>query len=237
MRLALRALPADPGSALRPGIRATLFAVSTDPRERAPAAVAAPPGEGERLAARAAAGDLEAFGQLYDAHATAVRGIARRFFTRPFEQEEAIQEIWIQVHRALRSFDPARGAVGPWLHTVALNRCREMLRAARRRPDGAEALAAGDGRDPLAASGDDPEQTVQARRLQAAVAAFAARLQPPLAEVLRLSFVEELPHEEIARRLGISVRRSKYLKKLVLARAERDPGMRAALRELAGSDR
>ena len=39
--------------------------------------------------------------------------------------------------------------------------------------------------------------------------------------------MEERPHEDVARALGISERRSKYLKKKVLQRLERDPELRA----------
>ena len=69
------------------------------------------------------------------------------------------------------------------------------------------------------------------------MADFTRRLDPLLASVLKLALMEELSHEQIAGRLGISVRRSKYLKKLVLARATRDAGLKAALDELGGSDR
>jgi DNA-directed RNA polymerase specialized sigma24 family protein len=30
--------------------------------------------------------------------------------------------------------DPGRGSLGAWLHAVAVNRCKELLRARRRRP-------------------------------------------------------------------------------------------------------
>ena len=45
--------------------------------------------------------------------------------------------------------------------------------------------------------------------------------------VFELCFVQERPHEEVASLLGISSRRSKYLKKKLLLRLERDPELRA----------
>jgi RNA polymerase sigma-70 factor (ECF subfamily) len=183
--------------------------------------------------AAAAAGDVGAFLQLYQAHAGEVRAVARRFFPRPFEQEEAVQEIWLQVHRGLRSFDAGRGSFAGWLRAVALNRCREILRAARRRPPAGLDGEPGEDSD----APPDPEHEVRRHRLQAAVDGFTRRLSPALADVLRLALIEELSHEQIADRLGISVRRSKYLKKLVLARATRDAGLKAALDELRGADR
>ena len=44
--------------------------------------------------------------------------------------------------------------------------------------------------------------------------------------------VEERPHEEVASALGISVRRCKYLRMKLLARAATDPELRAALGEM-----
>jgi SAM-dependent MidA family methyltransferase len=40
-----------------------------------------------------------------------------------------VQEIWLQVHRMCEAYDPARGPLLPWLRAVAVNRCRELLRA------------------------------------------------------------------------------------------------------------
>jgi RNA polymerase sigma-70 factor (ECF subfamily) len=212
--------------------RATLSEVSDAP-DRSPPRVARPRVEVPAPLARAVAGDVQAFLLLYEAHAAEVRAIARRFLPGPFEQEEAIQEIWLQVHRGLASYDAGRGTFGAWLQAVAINCCRQMLRAARRRLPGTPEDEPSEG--PAAA--EDPEHEVRNRRLQVAVADFTRRLDPLLAEVLKLALIEELSHDEIAGRLGVSVRRSKYLKKLVLARATRDPGLKAALDELAGRDR
>jgi RNA polymerase sigma-70 factor (ECF subfamily) len=197
--------------------------------DRVPAAGAPAAEPDEGFVARAARGDLEAFLGIYERYAGAVQAIARRWFSRPFEQEEATQEIWLHLHRVLGSFDPARGRLGPWLQAVAANRCREIVRAARRRPpDAAE-------EDPEAepTAAEDPEAVMRGRRVAAAVGAFMQALAPPLGQVLQLAFVEERSHEEIAARLSISVRRSKYLKQLVLRRAAGDPGLLEALDELS----
>ncbi len=69
-------------------------------------------------------------------------------------------------------------------------------------------------------------------RLSDAVARFAATLPPDQAQLLRLIFVEGASHEEAAAALGANVRRCKYLKKKILARAAVDPNLSRALDEL-----
>lgn len=175
-------------------------------------------------------GDREAFVVVYDAHSPDIRPLAARFFPRPFEREEALQEIWLQVHRMCHAFDPERGPLSAWLRAVAVNRCREILRARGRRPDARETV---EDADLTAAS--DPEADVRAARVREALARFSASLAGDEAGVLRMSLVEERPHEEVAGALGITVRRCKYLRMKLLARAATDPELRAALGEVVGS--
>jgi len=187
---------------------------------------AVPPGALERFRR----GDREAFVAVYDAHAAEIRPLASRFFPSPFEREEAVQEIWLQVHRMCHAYDPARGPLGAWLRAVAVNRCREILRARGRRPDARETVEDEDLTAP-----SDPEADVRVARVREAVARFSAGLAGDEAGVLRLSLVEERPHEEVASALGISARRCKYLRMKLLARAADDPELRAALGEVEGT--
>jgi RNA polymerase sigma factor (sigma-70 family) len=182
-----------------------------------------PPGALERFRR----GDREAFVTVYEAHALELRPLAARFFPSPFEREEAVQEIWLQVHRMCHAYDPARGPVGAWLRAVAVNRCREILRARGRRPEPLESVEDDDLTAP-----SDPEADVRAARVREAVARFSAGLAGDEAGVLRLSLVEERPHDEVASALGISARRCKYLRMKLLARAATDPELRAALGEV-----
>jgi RNA polymerase sigma factor (sigma-70 family) len=176
-------------------------------------------------------GDRDGFLAIHDAHAAAIARLIARFFPRPFEREEATQEVWLLVHRMAGSFDPARGALPAWLRVVASNRCREMLRAQGRRVDARADVASLDD----LVDGDDPETSARLGRLRAAVARFSAALSPEETIELRMSLLEERPHEEVAAETGASVRRCKYLRKKLLARAVADPALRAVLEEVVGS--
>lgn len=183
------------------------------------------------LLARFRQGDDRAFVEVYDHHAADLRPVVARFFASPFEREEATQEIWMQVHRNVRAFDPARGALLPWLRALAANRCKEILRAQGRRPAlghelDEEAMA------PELVLTETPERGIRRERLRSAVAAFVSGLGSEEAGVFRLALMDERGHEEVAAQLGISPRRCKYLKLKLLERAARTPALKAALEEL-----
>ena len=183
--------------------------------------------------ARFREGDRTAFMTVYGACAPAVRALVGRFFVRPFEREEAVQEVWLLVHRMAPSFDPQRGSLLPWLRTLAANRCKELLRAQGRRPDARSEVdenTVGTDRGPERG----PERSLGDTRLRAAVERFAAGLSPEDAQVFRLSLVEERTHDDVAHAIGISGRRCKYLRMKLLLRVAADPALRQALAEVAG---
>jgi RNA polymerase sigma-70 factor (ECF subfamily) len=172
-------------------------------------------------------GDDSAFMTIHDHYAAELRPLVARFFRSPFEREEASQEVWLQVYRMARAYDPERGQLLPWLRALAINRCREILRAQRRRPAPNVELT-----DAALQAEESPELSARAERLRAAVAAFVATLDAEEAGVFRLALIEELGHDEVATRLKISPRRCKYLKVKLLARAAAAGGLKEALEEM-----
>ncbi|MBK7864993.1 MAG: sigma-70 family RNA polymerase sigma factor [Archangiaceae bacterium] len=179
--------------------------------------------------ARFARGGRDAFVEAYAAHAREVRHWVRRFFSSAFEQEEAVQEVWLTAHRMQSLYDPAKGPLKPWLRALSANRCRELLRAASRRPPVGVPLD--DVSDALWLDAPGPDDAVHSAALRVEVARFAAGLPPDEARVLQLCFVEQRSHAEVAKELGIDERRSKYLKQKVLLAASRDERLRALLSE------
>jgi RNA polymerase sigma-70 factor (ECF subfamily) len=177
-------------------------------------------------------GERAAFEAIYDAHASALRALVGRFFPSPFEREEAVQEVWLLIHRVAGTFDAERGELLPWLRAVAANRCKELLRARGRRPDARVELDEA----ALAEEGSpDPEASARAARVREAVRRFSDGLDAEEALVFRLSILEERAHEEAARAAGISPRRCKYLRAKLLARAAANAELRAAIEEVTAS--
>jgi RNA polymerase sigma factor (sigma-70 family) len=91
-----------------------------------------PPELREALARR----DPAALARFFDAHFDRVYGYVRRFVADEHAAEDLTQDVFLQVQRALATYDPARDP-RPWLFAIATNKLRDHWRA--RRGAGAEA--------------------------------------------------------------------------------------------------
>jgi RNA polymerase sigma-70 factor (ECF subfamily) len=83
------------------------------------------------LVRAASEGDMGAFEELVRAHTDAVYAHAYRFFGDVNAAQDATQEVWVNVFRALPDFE-GRSTVSTWLFRVTRNVCLDMLRAGRR---------------------------------------------------------------------------------------------------------
>lgn len=150
------------------------------------------------LVARVAGGDVRAFERLYDRYAGLAFGLIRRVLADREAAQDVLQEVFWQVWKDARGYDPARGSVEAWLVMRARSRAIDRLRARRRtgerdvRPLD-EALVAA---DPAAG---DAASAAASRRV---VEGLLARLPEPQRRVLELAFVGGLTQAEIAARTG-----------------------------------
>ncbi len=84
------------------------------------------------LIERVGSGDRDAFDELYRRYTRPVLGLALRRLGDRARAEDAHQDAFAAVWRSARTYDPARGAGGAWLYTVARN---SIVDGARRRPE------------------------------------------------------------------------------------------------------
>ncbi len=92
----------------------------------------------ERLLRRSAAGDEDAFAQLYDAVSSRLYGLVRRVVRDPAQSEEVAQEVFLDIWRHSARFDPTRGSALSWMLTIAHRKAVDRVRsaeAARHRDD------------------------------------------------------------------------------------------------------
>ena len=75
------------------------------------------------LISRAQTGDREAFAALFEQYKNLVYKTAYLILGEAGEAEDALQEIFLLVHKSLSSFDPHKGAFTTWLHRITLNFC------------------------------------------------------------------------------------------------------------------
>jgi RNA polymerase sigma factor (sigma-70 family) len=185
--------------------------------------------------ARLRAGEREAFALVVAELTPMVRGIVSRFWRRPWDQEDAMQEIWAHAFRSREVIDPSRPADLPgWIAVLSHRRCVDLLRA--RNP---AAPAPDDPGEVLAAVEQAPAQqrTAEEVALAAAVERFRAGLGPAWRLFFDAYFVKGLAYPEIAGALGITRLRCKYMRKVLAGKAMRDPTIMAAIgRAVEGDD-
>ena len=176
------------------------------------------------LLRRICAEDEEAFAELYDATLGRVYGLALRILRDPQSAEEVTEDVFFQVWRQARRYDPARGRPLAWILTIARSRALDHLRRrdpAQPHPEpdtllAAEAAAPGGPQDLLAASRDG-------ERLHAALAG----LDPLPRQMIALAFFRGCTHEEIALQadLPLGTVKSHIRRALAVLRAALAPGV------------
>jgi RNA polymerase sigma-70 factor (ECF subfamily) len=75
------------------------------------------------LIQHAQAGDREAFAALFEQYKNLVYKTAYLLLGDAHEAEDALQDVFLSVHKALASFDRRKGAFTTWLYRVTLNHC------------------------------------------------------------------------------------------------------------------
>jgi RNA polymerase sigma factor (sigma-70 family) len=149
---------------------------------------------------RAAAGESEAFGELYDRHASAIYNYCFRRCADWALAEDLTATVFLEAWRKRRGvvFD-REDAVLPWLYAVAGNVVRNELRRHRRLARFLGALAGGQpaGRD-IAERVVDEEQM---RSVLVAVRELPRREQ----DVLALCVFADLSYEQAALALGVPI--------------------------------
>lgn len=158
------------------------------------------PEELAALVSAVARGDRPAFGVLFKHFAPRLKAYLLRTGSDDDAAEELAQETMVLLWRKAGQFDARQAGVSTWLFTIARN-----LRVDRLRRQGSEATSYPEAYDleTLPADAAAPEERMHASRQEVGVRAAIRSLPPEQAEVLRLSFYEERPHEAIARQLGI----------------------------------
>lgn len=155
-----------------------------------------------RLVEEVAAGSAEALGRLYDRHAPAAYGLARRIVTQPEMAEEVVQDVFAQVWRDARRYTQDRASVAGWIVMLTRTRAIDHLRARRARPDLGQGVPA-EAVPGLSSLARDPEQTAVSTEEAALVRTALETLPEPQRALVDLAYYEGLTHSEIAERTGV----------------------------------
>ncbi len=149
------------------------------------------------LIKRTQSGDQDAFGILFDRYKNLVYRTAYLMLNETEDADEALQEVFLKVHRSLSSYQPAKGAFTTWLYRITTNDCLNRLRRKR-----GHVVSLDWGRE-----GDNRASFSQASSLEEdqAVQMALGRLSDKLRAVIVLRYYGNLSYAEIAESLGIPV--------------------------------
>jgi RNA polymerase sigma-70 factor (ECF subfamily) len=155
------------------------------------------PDDPEALLARAQGGDREALDRLLRPHWDAVYRLAYRVTGHVQDAEDLAGDAFVRILRYLPAY---RGdcSFRTWVRRIALNVCLTARRRRRESPIDPDRVL-------LADPASGPEDATMAHLLQEQTRKEILRLPQGCREAVLLRLIEELPYEEIAEILGISV--------------------------------
>lgn len=150
------------------------------------------------LASRLRARDAGAMRELYDRYGRLVYSLILRMVRNSAAAEDLVQETFLRVWNRMQAFDQERGALGPWVLTVARHRAIDYLRSAD-----SQMSAAALELDHLEHPGrfcDFEDRALSLDRARRLKDAFE-KLTAPQKTVLELAYYEGLSQTEMAERL------------------------------------
>ncbi len=163
----------------------------------------------ERVRAR----DPKALEAFFDRYFDRIFSLAYRLTGDRTIAEDAAQDVFLKVHRALDRLDPSRDPY-PWLVTIATNVCRDLWRSgAYRMGRRAIPLQDQDGNEyELPSGGESPEAELLRTEREQQVQLALAKLPEGLREAVVLHAYEGMGHDEIAVAFGIqpAAQRKRY---------------------------
>jgi RNA polymerase sigma-70 factor (ECF subfamily) len=150
------------------------------------------------LARRLKNRDPHAMSDLYDRYGRIAYSLIFRVVRDTGVAEDLVQETFLRVWNRVQSFDQERGALGPWILTVARNRAIDYLRSVDGRMS-AGSLDLDRAENPaLFSNPTDSALTLdRARRLKSAF----EKLNPNQRTVIELAYFEGLSQTEMAERM------------------------------------
>lgn len=154
--------------------------------------------EEAELLARIVDRDERAVEALYARYSGPLYSLAYQVTGADRFAQDVVQEVFVAVWKDAARFDPAKGAVGPWLFSLARHKAIDLV---RREANVRKRTAEVDMELEVAPDDVDHEAWLNLRRDR--VHAAIAQLTEPQRTALELAFFAGLTHVEVAERLGI----------------------------------
>lgn len=147
------------------------------------------------LAARLAAGEVDALGLLYDRYGALAYSVALRVLGDSGRAEDVVQDCFLRVWQSAGQFDASRGSLRTWLLTLVRNRSIDYLRGRGAQQRQEQEIPLG-----VAASGpgSDPWQEVALGIERDAVREAVGSLPAEQRQTVELAYFGGYTQQEIA---------------------------------------
>lgn len=154
-----------------------------------------------QLMLKAGEGNLQSFEELVLKHQKAVLNAAFRYTGNPSVAEELTQDVFVRVFRAAKSYRP-EARFSTWLFTIVRNVCMNYKMREGKQD---HQMDADNDLVEISQSQENPEQRAIRRELEMKIQEAIMSLPETLRMPLILSQFQQMPYEEIAKVLELSV--------------------------------
>jgi len=150
--------------------------------------------ESAELAVRLVSGDREALAEMYRRWSPLVHTIALRALGTREDAEDVVQQVFVAAWRGRATLRPDRGSPAAWLVGITKHRVADVRTQRYRAHRNLQALASEVVTEPTTTHDSDwAERLLLVHELE--------RMGDPRATVLRMAFIEDRTHDDIARTL------------------------------------
>ncbi len=150
----------------------------------------------EQLLARIAQEDQTAFSALYERWSSILLGIGSRFVPSRTEAEDVLHDVFLEIWKTAKDFDPKRGTARTWI--VMKMRCRMLDHVRKKQRHRALAPQVKDTMTPTP-NHASPDQSYAHGQLRDTIEELPERLK----QVLVLTYFHHMPAHQIAVELDI----------------------------------
>ena len=148
--------------------------------------------------------EQDALSWFFETYFDRIYSWAYRLIGERTAAEDVVQEVFLRVHHGAPTLDPDRDP-WPWLLTITYNTCRDLWRSNRTRRS-ADTLSLDDYPADAGVEGNQstPEREVSVRERERLVQSAILELQETPRAVVLLRDYHGLPHDEVAKIVGLS---------------------------------
>ena len=155
-----------------------------------------------------ATGNEQAFASLYAQFCDRVFNTALSYLQQNEEAEEIAQDVFVEIHRSAAKFK-GNASVSTWIYRITVNKCLDRIRQRKnKRSLGRIISIFGEPNDPARPIPDFHHPGIALENKESAARLFREIDQLPENQktAFILSYVEELPRQEVANVMGSSLK-------------------------------